>query len=100
MRKPVMACDEVYALLTCRSEGFQAHFTKLRTRAFNSFATRSFDIIEGVVELEFVPLESSHLMEWKYVNPFYISKAAGKFRNLRDVVVIIGETGNEHKPQP
>ena len=70
-----------------RSEGFQAHFTKLRTRAFNSFATRRFPhIIEGVVELEFVPLESSHLMERKYVNTFYISKAAGKFRNLRNIL--------------
>src|SRR5438477_3340624 len=73
----------------CLSEGLETYGSKLGASAFYQFLRRRLDILEGVIQMEFFPLVTAHMMKGKHVDALDISKPCGEGGDVADVVNII-----------
>ena len=55
---------------------------KLRADPCDNFYRRRLNIVKRVVEFEFLPFESSHLMEGQDIDSLHVSQISRKLRNL------------------
>ncbi len=67
---------------------------------FRQFCGRFRDILQGIIQLQFIPFESPHLVEREHVHAFHVAQArrmAGEFLNFFQIV---RNAGYQHIPQP
>src|SRR5215470_16380579 len=86
-------------LSVCLVSG-QSLSAKLRTSLFNRIDCGRLDVVEYVIEFEFLPFESTHLMKRKNVDALHVSQAAGEFRDRVYVVRAVCQARHQNKAQP
>ena len=73
---------------------------ELFARQFNPLPGRRLNVVERIAKFKLFPLESAHLVEGENIDSFYIAETGGEFRNIRNVLGVIGQTGNQDKANP
>jgi hypothetical protein len=68
----------------------QSFRAKLSASALNQLAWRGLSVIEGVIEIEFLPFEATHLMKRKHVYALDVAKAGGELCDLSYIVDVVG----------
>src|SRR2546423_1797328 len=82
------------------SINFEPLSPKPRASLFNRLASWRLNVVERVVEFEFLPFESAHLMKGQDIDSIHVTQAATEFRNLGNVSSIVCKPGHQHEAQP
>src|SRR6266550_4795112 len=82
------------------SINFEPLSPKPRASLFNRFASWRLNVVERVVEFEFLPFESAHLMKGQDIDSIHVPQAATESRNLGNISSIVCQPRHQHEAQP
>ena len=105
IKKEILYFDLTKPLVRVRGQAYgsiggKALGAEVFTHRFNPLPGRRLNVVERIAEFKFFPLESAHLVEGENIDSFYIAETGGEFRNIRNVLGVICQAGNQDKANP